>query len=74
MFLFEIELELLKRKLNMLLSNNVSPENIVRDFAVLARSENVIKERLTFLAQCEIKRVMPWMIKCDENILTRWVL
>lgn len=73
MFLFEIDFKLIMRKLNKLLSNNASPENIIRDFAVLARSEKVIEERLAHLAECDIKRVMPWMIKCEKNILTRWV-
>lgn len=65
-------MELLKRKLDMiLLDNAVSPENILRDLNVLARSEDVIRERLEYIKKCGVKRVMPWMIKCEIKILTR---
>lgn len=70
-FVFEIELELMKRKLDMLLNCNVSPENILRDLNVLARAEDVIKERLEYLKMCGIERVMPWMIKCQDQVLHR---
>lgn len=67
-------MELLKRKLDMiLLDNAVSPENILRDLNVLARSEDVIRERLEYIKKCGVKRVMPWMIKCEIKILTRWI-
>lgn len=71
MFLFEIEFELLKRKLNILLNSNISPMNIMRDLDVLARSEKKIQERLAFLETCDVKRIMPWMLKCEKKILTR---
>lgn len=57
--------------MDMLLSCNVSPENILRDLNVLARAEEVIKERLEYLKICGIEHVMPWMIKCQDHVLNR---
>lgn len=70
LFVFEIELELLKRKLDML-DSSISPENILRDLNLLARGEDVIRERLEYIKMCGIQRVMPWMIKCEYHVLNR---
>lgn len=55
----------------MLLDNNVSPENILRDLNVLARAENVIEERLQFIKMHNVQNVMPWMIKCEDHVLIK---
>ncbi|KAJ6636815.1 Transcription termination factor, mitochondrial [Pseudolycoriella hygida] len=73
LFVFEIELKLLQKKLDMLLKRNVTPDNILRDMNVLARAENVIQDRLAYLEKCGIKRIMPWMIKCPPHVLDRAV-
>lgn len=71
LFVFEIESELLKRKIEMLLNSNVSPENLLRDLNVLARAESVIEERLKHIKEFDIQHIMPWMIKCQEHVLLR---
>lgn len=68
--MFEIDLELLKRKI-VLLDNNVSPEYILRDLDILARDENKIKARIEYLQSCNINHVMPWMLKCVDRVLHR---
>lgn len=70
LFLFEIEMDLLKKKLDILVPR-VSPDDILRDLNVLARAEDVIKERLEFIEKSGIHRIMPWMIKCEEDKLYR---
>lgn len=69
--MFEIELDLLKRKLDLLLSANVSPQSILRDLDVLARAEDVLKEKLEYVKACGVERIMPWMLKCDDHVLHR---
>lgn len=58
----------------MLLSCNVSSENILRDLDVLARAEDVIQKRLEYLKLCGIEHVMPWMIKCQDHVLHRYFI
>lgn len=68
--MFEMDLDLLKRKI-ALLENNVSPDYILRDLDVLARAENKIKARIEYLKKCDIGNVMPWMLKCEDRVLHR---
>lgn len=69
--MFEIELDLLKRKLDLLLSAKVSPNSILRDLDVLARAEDALKAKLEYVKACGIERIMPWMLKCDDHVLHR---
>lgn len=55
----------------MLMKCGVSPDHILRDLSVLARAKEVIEDRLNFIKKCDIERVMPWMIKCDDQVLMR---
>lgn len=67
-------MELLKRKLDMFFRDNaISPESLLRDLNVLARGEDVIRERLEYIRRYGVERVMPWMIKCDLKVLNRWL-
>lgn len=66
-----MELELLKQKLDMLMSSGVSPSRILYDLNVVARSKEVIEKRLEFIKKVGIERIIPWMIKCDDKTLTR---
>lgn len=66
-----MELDLLKQKIEMLINCGVQPDHILRDMSVLARSKEVIDERLELIKKCGIKRVMPWMIKCEDQVLGR---
>lgn len=68
---FEISLDLLLRKVRMLIEYNVHPENILRDLHILARSEESMIERLTYLQKHQVERVMPWMIKCEMHVINR---
>lgn len=71
LFMFEMDLELLNRKM-ALLENNISPEYILRDLDLLARSEDKIKARIEYLQMCgHATGIMPWMIKCEDSILDR---
>lgn len=53
------------------MGSGVSGEYILRDMNVLARAKEVIEDRLNFIKKCDIERVMPWMIKCDDQVLMR---
>lgn len=66
-----MELDLLKKKLDLLLKANVSPHSILRDLDVLARAEDVLKAKLEYVKACAIERIMPWMLKCDDHVLHR---
>lgn len=70
LFMFDIDLGLLKRKI-ALLENNVSPENILRDLDLLARDEKRLQARIEYLKMCDIGHIMPWMLKCLDSVLQR---
>lgn len=66
-----MELDLLKQRIEMLINCGVQPDHILRDMNVLARAKEVIEERLEFIKKFGIERVMPWMIKCEAEVLGR---
>lgn len=66
-----MEMNILKPKIDMLINCGVLPESLLHDLHVLARAKDVIKERLKFIKENGIERVMPWMIKCSLGTLTR---
>lgn len=68
----EMNEELLKRKLELLLSNGVAGINILRDLHVVERSEISLIKRFELLKECKVERIMPWMLKCENETFYRY--
>lgn len=68
-----MDLTLLKRKI-AILQNNVSPEYVLRDLDVLARAEEKLTARMEYLKTCGIKHIKPWMLKCGDETLHRFMV
>ncbi|XP_031625360.1 transcription termination factor, mitochondrial-like [Contarinia nasturtii] len=66
--IIDMEEELLKRKVKLLLSNGLCPLKILKDLLVLERSEEILKERIDLLKKFNIEpnSWMPWMFKCPK--------
>lgn len=60
LFMFEMDLQLLKRKIN-LVENNILPEYILRDLDILARAEHKIVARIKYLQMRRVGHIMPWV-------------
>lgn len=70
-FTFLIGRDLLDQKLEIILSGNIEPEAILKDLDIFRRGADKIKLRIAFLVECEIDYILPWMIKCPENVIKR---
>lgn len=47
--------------------------DLLKDLSSLARSKQAIEKRLKYVHEADIDKIMPWMVKCDENILQRYI-
>lgn len=73
-FIFGQKLDVLKHKIELLLEYDLMPDNILRDLAVLETGDDMIKLRLEILSTNNIKHIMPWTLKCDEDKFERFVI
>lgn len=74
-FMWEIEFDLIKCKLQILLDHAqyLSSENILRDLSIFQRSEESILERFRQVTSSTVvKKAMPWMVKCKKTTLNRY--
>lgn len=75
-FMWAIEFDVIKSKLQLLMDHGqyLSSINILRDLDIFQRSEEVILARLNRVESTTvIKKAMPWMVKCPESTLKRYV-
>ncbi|CAK1603306.1 unnamed protein product [Parnassius mnemosyne] len=72
-FLYNLSFEWLENSLNVLLEFGVSPDRILRDLWVLKYHHKTINERLLRVKNLGIENLYPWMVRCTENILDRYI-
>lgn len=75
-FMFALKFDRIKHKLDILLryKEYIPSNNILRDLHILERSEESIMERMyQIISMSEVKKVMPWMLKCHKPTYDRLV-
>lgn len=40
----------------------------------MARSKQAIEKRLEYVNEAGVDKIMPWMVKCDEQTLERYII
>lgn len=65
------DLKSLQEKVNVLKEYEMQPERILKDLRCLRISKNAMVKRLQMLSDNGVKDVMPWMVKCKENVFSR---
>lgn len=71
-FVFLIGRDLLDQKLELILSGNINPEALLKDMDIFRRGVNRLESRIAFLAENEVDSILPWMVKCPQNIIKRF--
>ncbi|CAH2066508.1 unnamed protein product, partial [Iphiclides podalirius] len=72
-FIYNLSFDWLESSLNVLLDMGVSPERIVRDLWVLKYNHKTIHDRLSKVKNLGITHLYPWMVRCTEQILERYI-
>ncbi|CAG4968193.1 unnamed protein product [Colias eurytheme] len=72
-FIYTLSFEWIQSSLKVLLDMGVSPDRIMRDLWVLKYHHKTIAERLQKIKDMGIDPVYPWMVRCSEDILNRYV-
>ncbi|XP_026757458.2 transcription termination factor, mitochondrial [Galleria mellonella] len=72
-FIYSLSFNWLKSSLEVLLEMGVSADRIVRDLWVLKYHSTTIRERLQRIKDMDIDILYPWMVRCSEDILNRYV-
>ncbi|XP_055695314.1 transcription termination factor, mitochondrial [Lutzomyia longipalpis] len=68
-FIFYLPFSKLHASISLLRKYNVAPMNILKDIWVLRYNADLIQERLDYVKKVEVKRTMPWMVRCPDSIL-----
>ncbi|XP_013133846.1 PREDICTED: uncharacterized protein LOC106099749 isoform X2 [Papilio polytes] len=69
-FIYNLPFDWLESSLNVLL---VSSERILRDLWVLKYHPKTIQERLQKVKSMGVETLYPWMVRCTEQILNRYI-
>ncbi|XP_038220717.1 transcription termination factor, mitochondrial [Zerene cesonia] len=72
-FIYTLSFEWIQSSLKVLLDMGVSPDRIVRDLWVLKYHHKTIAERLQKIKDLGIDPVYPWMVRCSDDILNRYI-
>ncbi|XP_059059371.1 transcription termination factor, mitochondrial-like isoform X2 [Achroia grisella] len=72
-FIYSLSFSWLKNSLEVLLDMGVETDRIVRDLWVLKYHSETIRERLQNVKDRGIDVLYPWMVRCSEDILNRYV-
>lgn len=71
MFMFNIPFENLTDNLDVMLKYKVAPINILRDLWAFRYTSKSIDLRLSRAMSGQKDKLMPWMVRCSENILAK---
>lgn len=69
MFMFDITFEMLTENLDIMLEYKIDPVNIVRDLWSFKYYPKTIRDRLERCKQGGKDNLMPWMVRCPEDVL-----
>ncbi|KAL0894663.1 hypothetical protein ABMA27_013215 [Loxostege sticticalis] len=72
-FIYNLSFDWLERSLNVLLEMGVTSEGLMRDLWVLKYNSNTIQERLQKVKDMGVVNIHPWMVRCSEDILNRYI-
>ncbi|OWR47322.1 mitochondrial transcription termination factor [Danaus plexippus plexippus] len=72
-FIYTLSFDWLENSLKVLLDMNVEGDRILRDLWVLKYHHKTIEERLVRVKNFGITNLYPWMVRCSESILNRYV-
>nr|NP_001299115.1 uncharacterized LOC106127710 [Papilio xuthus]BAM19865.1 mitochondrial transcription termination factor [Papilio xuthus] len=72
-FIYNLPFDWLESALNVLLDMGVSSERILRDLWVLKYHPKTIHERLQKVKILGVDTLYPWMVRCTEQILNRYI-
>ncbi|KAI5641572.1 transcription termination factor, mitochondrial isoform X1 [Phthorimaea operculella] len=72
-FIYSLSFDWLESSLNVLLEMNVSSDRLLRDLWVLKYHHATIRERLQRIKDLGIDTMYPWMVRCSEDILQRFI-
>lgn len=73
LFMFDLPVDQLIGNLDVQLRYNVAPINILRDPWAFRYSNKAIEKRLDRAAEGHKDKIMPWMVRCPEEILAKYV-
>ncbi|XP_022128069.2 transcription termination factor, mitochondrial isoform X2 [Pieris rapae] len=72
-FIYSLSFDWLEKSLKVLLDKGVSPDRILRDLWVLKYHHQTIEDRLKRIQDLGIDTLYPWMVRCSEDILNRYI-
>ncbi|XP_037927287.1 transcription termination factor, mitochondrial-like [Teleopsis dalmanni] len=71
LFILEMPFDIFESNLKHMIDYNVSPMNLLKDLWAFRYTPKSVKNRLERVKVAKKEKVMPWMIRCPENILQR---
>ncbi|XP_063376117.1 transcription termination factor, mitochondrial isoform X1 [Cydia fagiglandana] len=72
-FVYSLSFEWLENSLETLLEMGVSTDRILRDLWVLKYKHETIRERLQRVKDMGIETLYPWMVRCKQDIMNRYI-
>ncbi|XP_045764627.1 transcription termination factor, mitochondrial isoform X1 [Maniola jurtina] len=72
-FIYNLSFDWLESSLQVLLDMGVTGDRILRDLWVLKYHHNTIKERLQRVKDNGVENLYPWMVRCSEDIMIRYI-
>uniref|UniRef100_A0A1E1WRW3 Uncharacterized protein n=1 Tax=Pectinophora gossypiella TaxID=13191 RepID=A0A1E1WRW3_PECGO len=72
-FIYSLSFDWLASSLNVLLEMGVPGDRIIRDLWVLKYNHVTIRQRLQKVKDMGIETLYPWMVRCSEDILNRYI-
>ncbi|XP_061707075.1 transcription termination factor, mitochondrial-like isoform X1 [Cydia pomonella] len=72
-FVYTLSFQWLENSLRTLLEMGVSTDRILRDLWVLKYKHETIRERLQRVKDMGIETLYPWMVRCKQDIMNRYI-
>ncbi|KAJ8726257.1 hypothetical protein PYW07_000955 [Mythimna separata] len=72
-FIYSLSFDWIQKALDVLIDMDVSSDRILRDLWVLKYHHETIHERLLRVKNMGIDNLNPWMVRCSEDILNRFI-
>ncbi|CAD0196252.1 unnamed protein product [Chrysodeixis includens] len=72
-FIYSLTFDWLEKSLDVLLEMGVSSDRLLRDLWVLKYHHETIHERLLRVKNMGVNNLYPWMVRCSEDILQRFI-
>ncbi|XP_022820662.1 transcription termination factor, mitochondrial isoform X1 [Spodoptera litura] len=72
-FIYSLSFDWIEKALDVLIEMNVASDRILRDLWVLKYHHETVHERLLKVKNLGIDNLYPWMVRCSEDILNRYI-